>query len=170
MKIKASLNTGLSEVIEQLETYQRNLDAKCETFIQRLADIGINVAMTTLAFEGVGDAPRDADFGVEITPEGHLIRGFIRISGSGLLFWEFGAGNYYNGMTSPNPKARKFGMGIGTYPGQTHVPNPGFWYYKEHPDDKKAVRSYGTQATMPVYKATMEMIEQTYKVAKEVFK
>lgn len=169
MKIKCSLNEGLDSVIERLETYQKNLNNKSELFVRRLADVGINVAMTTIAFEGMGDAPRDADFGVEINGQGSLVRGFIRVSGSGLLFWEFGAGNYYNGMKSPNPKASKFGMGIGTYPGQKHVPNPGFWYYYEHPNDKKAVRSYGTQATMPVYKATLEIIEQTRKIAKEVF-
>jgi len=167
MKLKVSLNDGLGSLIDYLDNYQKTLDEKCELFVRRLADLGINVAMTTLAFDGVGDSPRNADFGIEVDKKGNLIRCMIKAKGEGLLFWEFGAGNYYNGMTSPNPKAKKFGMGIGTYPEQKHVPEPGFWYYYD--SNHEAVRSYGTQATMPMYKASLEIIENIHKVAKEVF-
>lgn len=167
MKLKISLNDGLGSIMDYLDNYQKTLDEKCELFVKQLADLGINVAMTTLAFEGVGDSPRGADFGIEVDKHGNLIRCMIKATGEGLLFWEFGAGNYYNGMTSPNPKAREFGMGIGTYPEQKHVPNPGFWYYYDSNHD--AIRSYGTQATMPMYKASVEIIENIHKVAKEVF-
>lgn len=178
MKLKISLNDGLGSIMDHLDNYQKTLDEKCELFVRQLADLGVNVAMTTLAFEGVGDSPRGADFGVRVDKNGNITHCIIsvtskpQIDDDGRVFyphlaWEFGAGNYYNGMTSPNPKAREFGMGIGTYPEQKHVPNPGFWYYYDSNHD--AIRSYGTQATMPMYKASVEIIENIHKVAKEVF-
>ena len=36
-------------------------------------------------------------------------------------------------------------------------------------DSGEWVRSYGTEATMPVYKATVEIIQNIRKIAKEVF-
>lgn len=166
------INIGMSHqsiqnAIAELKAYKKDLNSKCERFVKELADLGVNAAMTTLAFEGLGDAPRDADFDVKIDNDGRIIACVIRVTGEGILFWEFGAGNEFNGMNSPNPKAGAFGMGPGTYPGQTHVPIPGFWYYRDQSGE--SVRSYGTQATMPMYKASVEMITQIQQVAKRVF-
>lgn len=168
MKIKIDLShKGIEKAIKELETYKVDFKTKTEEFVRRLADIGISEAINILAHEGFGDAPRDADFAVEVDSEGNAIRAIIKASGEGLLFWEFGAGNYYNGMTSPNPKAGEFGMGPGTYPGQTHVPDPGFWYYYD--GGTKAVRSYGTSATMPIYRAGQEMAERVIEIAREIY-
>lgn len=169
-KIRISLfgskGNSIDDAIKEIEAYRKEIRKKTEEFMRRLADIGVSEAIQVLAFEGMGDAPRDADFAVEVDPQGNIVHVMIRGKGEGLLFWEFGAGNFYNGMTSPNPKAGEFGMGPGTYPGQTHVPHPGFWYYY---DGDKAVRSVGTQATMPMYKASLEMIQRVYEIAREVY-
>lgn len=166
------LNVTLSErsinaAINQLRSYQKSLDAKCEMFVRRLADIGITEAMRVLAFDGVGDAPRGADFAVYVTNEGKATRAMMVVSGEGILFWEFGAGIEYNNGAA-HPKAGALGMGVGTYPGQTHVPDPGYWYYTD--ETGQSVRSVGTQATMPMYRASVEMFTKIYAIAREVFK
>lgn len=158
---------SLKRAIQELENYKKSLEQKSEMFIQRLADVGINVAMMTLATKGQGDSPRDADFAVKINRNGDLVEGIITVSSSSILFWEFGSGIRFNGGKE-HPQAGTFGMGPGTYPGQTHVPDPGYWYYYPEGSDK-AVRSYGTEATMPMHSAMMEMIDQVHQIAKEVF-
>lgn len=168
LSLWGSGKNSIDDVIKKLDQYEKEIKQKTETFVRKLAELGVTEAYQVLAFEGSGDAPRDADFQVEVDGSGNPIRAIIRASGEGLLFWEFGAGNYYNGMQSPNPKAAELGMGIGTYPEQTHVPNPGYWYYYKD-GEAKATRSVGTEATMPMYRASIEMITRMGEIAKEVF-
>ena len=159
---------SLQNAIKQLEAYKNDINRKTERFIEELARIGINVAMMTLATKGRGDSPRDADFAVEIDNDGNAVRGVITVSSSSILFWEFGAGIKFNGTSSPNPKAAEFGMGPGTYPGQTHVPDPGYWFYYDENGDSHY--SVGTEATMPMHSASMEIIDNVYKIAREIFR
>lgn len=179
-RLYISLNNqkSLEKAIKALEEYEKDLNEKVNVFIRRLADIGVNAALMTLATKGQGDSERDADFSVDFEVSGKKVVGIIslssepRVAADGRVYyphlgWEFGAGNRYNGNVSPHPKAAKFGMGPGTFPGQTHVPTPGFWYYRDENGD--AVRSYGTQATMPMYTATLEIIERMNDIAQEVF-
>ena len=42
-----------------------------------------------------------------------------------------------------------------------------FWFY--YADTGEAVMSHGTQATMPMYRAGLEMRRQILAIAKEVF-
>ena len=168
----------IDKAIKELEKFKKSLIDKDELFVRRLADIGVNAAMMTLASKGQGDSPRDAQFSGEFEADGSTIKGVLSITSEpkvtkdGRVFyphlaWEFGAGNAFNGVTSPNPHAKELGMGIGTFPGQTHVPVPGWWYYRDKYGDP--VRSYGTQATMPMYKASLEIIQSIESVAREVY-
>lgn len=166
MKRKISLDTKeIDSLIEELQFYEDTLQLKCEKFVNRLLERGVAIASLTLT-SGYGDSPKDVEFAVEVNSEGTLTRGLFQAEGDRLFMWEFGAGNYYNGMTSPNPKAKEFGMGPGTYPGQTHVPEPGYWYYREN---GHLYKSYGTQAVMPMFKASLAMAEEAYQIACEVF-
>jgi len=169
-KINCSLTKpgSLGRAIEEIKKYRNELDQKTQLFVERLANIGVNIAMMTLATKGKGDSPKGADFAIKIDKNGNVVNGLITVSSESILFWEFGAGYKFNPGGSPNPKADEFGMGPGTYPGQTHVPDPGYWFYYEENGDSHM--SYGTQATMPMYVASMEMIDNIYKVAKEVFR
>lgn len=83
------------------------------------------------------------------------------------MFIEFGAGIHYNGAagSSPHPKGEEFGYTIGSY-GQGKGKNESWVYYA---DSGEWVRSYGTEATMPMYKASVEIIQNIRKIAKEVF-
>lgn len=179
-KLHISLTTkgSIDKAIKAFEEYKQTLVNREELLCRRLADIGVNAAMMTLAFKGHGDSSREASFNVEFMVEGETVNGVLSITSTpkqtedGRVYyphlgWEFGTGNRFNSMTSPNPKAGELGMGPGTFPEQTHVPNPGFWYYRDENGD--AVRSYGTQATMPMHTAVVEMIKSIETVAKEVY-
>lgn len=167
---------SISRAIKELEKYRDSLMDKNELFVKRLADIGVNAAMLTLSSKGQGDAERSASFSVSFNTSDGLTEGTISITSKphvnkdGRVFyphlaWEFGAGNYFN--PTGNPKAGEFGLGPGTFPDQTHVPEPGFWYYRDEHGD--AIRSYGTQATMPMFTASKTIIEEIENIAKEVF-
>ena len=177
--VSLSKKGSIQAAIDELEKYKKSLVSKSEIFCQRLADIGVNAAMMTLAFKGQGDSDRDADFNITFEADGETVTCFLSItsqptmSADGRVYyphlgWEFGTGNYFNGgMTSPNPKAGELGMGPGTFPEQKHVPDPGWWYYRD--ENGEAIRSYGTQATMPMHTAVVEMIKSIETIAKEVY-
>ena len=183
-RVYVSLTTkdSIKNAINELERYKHELEDKEELFCRRLADIGVNAAMRTLATKGQGDSDRSASF--NITYEGDngvyaeciltitskpVVIGDDRAVFYPHLAWEFGAGNYFNGgIKSPNPKAGELGLGPGTFPDQTHVPEPGFWYYRDKHGDP--VRSYGTQATMPMHTAVVEMMKSVETIAREIYR
>ena len=168
---------SIDRAVKELEKYRDSLITKEELFVKRLADIGVNAAMMILATKGQGDASRSANFDISFVSNGEVVNGRITISSQphinqdGRVFyphlaWEFGAGNYFN-LGIANPHAKELGFGPGTFPEQSHVPEPGFWYYRDEAGDP--IRSYGTQATMPMYNASKEIILQMFAVAREVF-
>lgn len=157
--------SSINQAIREIKKYKRNLEKKNKLFVQRLAEVGIPVIDQTI--EGQGDSSTIHGTAIRVTGKNGTVTGFLAVSGEDILFWEFGAGVRYNDGEA-HPKAKEFGMGVGTYPGQTHVPVPGFWYYKPEGSDTY-VRSYGTEATMPVYKASLEIRKQMNQIAREVF-
>lgn len=176
--ISLTNKSSIDKTIEELERLKGRIGDREELFCRRLADIGVNAAMLTLAFKGQGDADRSASFNVSFEAAGEEVTGTITVTSTphttkdGRTFyphlaWEFSAGNYFNGSHSNSPYANKLGMGVGTFPNQTHVPNPGFWYYRDENGD--AVRSYGTQGTQPMHTAFVEMMNNIEAVAHEVY-
>ena len=81
-----------------------------------------------------------------------------------MLLVEFGAGIHYN--ANANPKAGEMGCGVGTFPGQIHAFEDGWYYWGE---DKKWHYTHGTKATMPMYSASVAIREKVRECAKEVF-
>ena len=57
-------------------------------------------------------------------------------------------------------------MGVGSFPGQTHALND-YWWYRDK--DGRLRFSQGTEAAMPMYKASVEIISQIELIAREVF-
>ena len=176
--INATLSkaSSIEEAIKELEKYHDSLTDKNELFVKKLANIGVNAALITLATKGQGDADRNADFNISFETQAGITEGKLSITSTpqvnkdGRVFyphlaWEFGAGNYFNPIG--NPLAKEFGFGPGSFPEQTHVPEPGFWYYRD--ENKDAIRSYGTQATMPMFTAGKAIIEEIETIAMEVF-
>lgn len=177
--ISLTTKGSIDKAIKALEEYKRTLVDKEKLFCEKLSDIGVRAALMTIATKGHGDSSRSASFNISFKVEGETVEYILSITSTptiakdGRVFyphlaWEFGAGNYFNGMTSPSPDAKKLGMGPGTFPDQRHVPDPGFWYYRDRHGDP--VRSYGTQATMPMHTAVVEMINSIEAIAREVYK
>ncbi len=166
MNINIELSTkSIGKAIQQLEQYKKSLIEKNHIFVERLADIGVPVIDKNMRV-GVGDSDREHSTEIVITGTGDTVEGKLILSGKDILFWEFGAGTHFNGGNQ-NPKANEFGYGPGTYPGQTHVPIPGYWFYYDEDNNKHFSR--GTEATMPMYKASREIIEKMNQIAREVF-
>ena len=158
------ITTNANKTIAHLKKYCDSLNDKCILFAQKLLERGIKVANVRLQ-KGKADKDKEKPTVRIVEPKGQPAQGSLVIEGEGVLFWEFGSGNAYN--PQENPMASKFGMGIGTYPGQTHVPDPGFWWYTG--TDDKSHFSKGTMATMPTFMADLEMINSIEEVAREVF-
>ena len=173
--ISLSNEKTIQEAIQELEKYKESLINKSELFIKRLADIGVTVAKTAIA-DASGDSDKDVSFLVTINTFEGDVKGRITISSTphtdkdGRVFyphlaWEFGAGIFYNNGNI-NPKASEFNLGVGSFPNQTHALND-YWWYRDEAGNLHF--SKGTEAAMPMYKASLEMISRIEEIAKEVF-
>lgn len=165
--IKCSLNQkSIQDAIDQLKVYQTELNNKNELFIRRLAELGVPIIDQNIAL-AQGDSDKNHNTYIKINRFGSYSQATLVCEGSGLLFIEFGAGIHYNGAagSSPHPKGEEFGYTIGSY-GQGKGKNES-WVYVA--DSGEWVRSYGTEATMPVYKASVEIMQNIRRIAKEVF-
>ena len=177
MKLKVSLfkKGDIDKAIKEVEKYQKSLVDKGETFCRRLAELGVTVAKATLA-TGQGDSSRDTKFDISFTANGEVVEGALSITSTpnvtndGRVFyphlaWEFGSGIYYNNGNI-NPHAHELGMGVGTFPDQKFAFSDHWWYRDSNGNLRM---SQGTQATMPMYKASLEMMQNIETIAREVY-
>lgn len=166
--IKADILVGgsLDNAIKQIREYQRTLNDKCEMFVRRLAEVGIPIIDQNIDL-AAGDSDKGHNTYIKINSFGSYSQAQLIVEGKDLLFIEFGAGVHYNGNLggSPHPKGKEMGYTIGSY-GKGQGKND-FWFY--YADSGEAVMSHGTESTMPVYKAGIEMRRQVLKIAREVF-
>lgn len=157
---------SINDAIRKLTLYRDNLANKNVEFCRRLAEIGIPVIEANIAAsQGDSDKEYVKDVKVIEADDTHAVVA-LKLSGTDILFIEFGAGIHYN-IGNNHPKAKEFGYGVGTYPGQTHAINPGWWWYIG--DDGYLHFSVGTEATMPMLKASHEIMENIRKIAREVY-
>lgn len=162
---------GIQSIIDQLQDYKQDLHRKTELLCQRLAEAGLTVAQAK-----VGESPlgKTISLRIDMEPSKAGCKAMLIASGqtksndygtvSTLLLVEFGAGVFYN--PSDNPKAGEMGYGIGTFPGQIHAFEDGWYYWGE---DEKWHYTHGVKATMPMYSASVAIREQVASIAKEVF-
>lgn len=166
-KINISLSQkSIQNAINEVRKYQRELIDKNELFVRRLAELGIPVIDQNIAV-AQGDSDKNHNTYIKVNSFGSYSEAKLVVEGSELLYIEFGSGIHYNGSagTSPHPKGEEFGYTIGSYgKGQG---SKDFWFY--YADTGEAVMSHGTQSTMPVYKASMEIIQNIRRIAREVF-
>lgn len=150
-----------------LKDYKKVLRDRNYEFIKRLCDLGHTVIENNVTvFQGDSDPTHGIS--ININTFGEYAKGTVRLEGRDILFIEFGAGIHYNGAAgqSPNPKGAELGYTIGSY-GKGQGKEDGWFYY----DDTGALMySQGTEATMPMYKASVEIRQQMRKIAKEVFR
>lgn len=166
-KISISLSQrSIQNAIKEIEAYKRQFIDRNELFVRRLAELGIPVIDQSIAM-AQGDSDKNHNTYIKINSFGSYSEAKLVVEGSDLLFIEFGAGIHYNGSygTSPHPKGEEFGYTIGSY-GKGQGKND-FWFY--YADTGEAVMSHGTESTMPVYRASQEIIQNIRRIAREVF-
>ena len=165
MKRKINLDTReINDLIEELNDYANSLNAKVKILLWRLANVGIKVVDSKYDV-GWGDSSRDHRCEFQLDEDGNIIKGKLIVSGEDILFVEFGAGVFYN-KGAEHPKAKELGYGVGTYPGQTHAFDENGWYYRKN---GALYHSFGTRASMPVFQASIEMMDKVEEIAEEVF-
>lgn len=165
--------SGIKQLQKDLEKYRDSLTYKCKLLAEKLAKAGIKVAETKIDESPLG---KYVTIKTEITEEKAGCSAILIATGAvkesegyapfnTLLAIEFGAGIHYN--KTPNPNADKFGMGVGTFPGQIHAFEDGWYYW----DDKEKEWRYthGVKATMPMYNASTEIQQNIVEAAKKVF-
>ena len=172
----------IKDAQKQLRQYKKDLQKKCRKLVAALADAGITVAQTKASGNEMGkyllfrkdvSATTTGARAIIYATQTGLIRsewrtgnnatGIVAADVSPLLMAEFGAGIAHD----HNPKASEFGMGAGTFPGQTHAMNPSGWYYMDL--DYEWHWSDGIEPTMPMYTAAMHLRSTIVQIAKGVF-
>lgn len=173
--IKCSLSVdSIQKAIKDLEQYKQDLNRKIEIFTEKLAQRGEKIALKHIQesplkkFITLKSEKKSSDgvHRVLLIAAGEVMQSGDYPPFSTILAVEFGAGIKYN--SKENPKAPEFNMGVGTFPKQTHAfDKNGWWFW----DVKKEewVHSYGVKATMPMYEASVEIMNVYKEVAKEVF-
>lgn len=166
-RIRISLSEkSIRNAINEIEVYKRQFVERNEVFVRRLAELGIPVIDQNIA-AAQGDSDKSHNTYIKINSFGSYSEAKLVVEGKSILFIEFGAGIRYNGSsgTSPHPKGEEFGYTIGSYgKGQG---SKDFWLY--YADTGESVMSHGTEATMPVFRASQEIIQNIRRIAREVF-
>lgn len=166
-RIRISLSEkSIRNAINEIEVYKRQFVERNEVFVRRLAELGIPVIDQNIA-AAQGDSDKSHNTYIKINSFGSYSEAKLVVEGKSILFIEFGAGIRYNGSsgTSPHPKGEEFGYTIGSYgKGQG---SKDFWFY--YADTGESVMSHGTEATMPVFRASQEIIQNIRRIAREVF-
>lgn len=155
---------SVSACIREIEAYKKWVIEKTHELAERLAKFGLQRVQVgyAAALYDEDKTQRDVTLTVEQRGEGQYA---IVAYGYDVLFLEFGSGIKYG---AGHPLNSKFGMGPGTFPGQTHVPNPGYWWYTG--EDEKSHYSVGNAPSMVMYLTGMELRWEVERIAKEVFK
>lgn len=157
---------SINDAIKQIQQYKQSLASKNEEFVRKLAELGINVARVEI-MHTKGDSNRPVLFETKVNSFGMFKQAIINMSGQDVLFIEFGAGVHYNGAvgSSPHPKGEEFGYVIGSYGFGQGAKD--YWYYVD--ESGAARKSYGTEASMPMYKASLAIMMEIQRIAKEVY-
>ena len=176
-RIKATLSqSSIQQAIREIEQYKQEILKKCRTVAERLCDVGIQVAT-----ENLGNYGKYITFRIETTPKNSGVKAVMVATNTGLIKseWRTQDGDksvdvspllmaeFGSGLRANNPNASKFGMGTGTFPGQTHAEDPEGWWYMDLEGEWH--HSYGVAPTMPMYKASKEMLDNVTKIVREVF-
>lgn len=165
--IKANLsNHSLNDLIKSLEFYKNEIVYKNDVFVRRLSELGIPIIESNI-LSSQGDSDKTHNTYIKLNAFRDYSKATLVCEGKDILFIEFGAGIHYNGSVgnSPHPKGQKLGYIIGSF-GQGKGKRDIWGYYA---DSGEVILSHGTQATMPMYKASLEMQQKILQIAKEVF-
>lgn len=168
-EISISLSVdSINDAIHELNEYKDEIEYKTVLFIQKMADIGLNIISERIAnIEGDSDT-EDLNPFVEFTStiSGTEVATLV-LHGKDVAFIEFGAGVHFNTAAGSSPSAfgQELGYTIGSY-GLGHGKND-YWFYTDGNGD--SIMSYGTKAALPLTEADKAIKDNFMQVAKEVF-
>lgn len=162
----------IENAIKEIKEYQNEFNKKVERFVKELSECGEKVALEKIQESPLGKTvtlrcetePTKMGCKAILVATGQLKQAEGHEPFSTLLAIEFGSGIYHN--KTPNPKANEMGYGVGTFPGQIHAFEDGWYYLGE---DNKWHYTHGVKATMPMYTASAEMAKNAKRIAKQVF-
>lgn len=161
-----SINNAIKE-IEKIKKDIKNktekLKKKIAEFIQNKANLGFKSAISDDILQLSG-GPKYANVDVTIEENGDVL--VIIANGEDAVWVEFGAGVYHNAPvgSTPNPLGEKFDFRIGGF-GQGYGKQD-VWYYKTIDGVNY---THGAPASMPMYKALMECVNDLKRIVKGVF-
>lgn len=172
-KVDILSKSSVDKLRKDLQTYRNDLPNKAQLLAQKLADKGVSVARARITESPLGKYVSittnlsDLQMGTKAIL---IAVGDVKVSDgyddfNTLLAIEFGAGIYHNETT--NPKGPEFGYGPGTFPGQIHAFEDGWYYWDE--EEQRWRYTHGVKATMPMYSASLEIIREITSVARTVF-
>lgn len=162
---------GLEELINRIESYKSSLPAREREYLERLAEIGVDVAkvrFSSAQYDGTNDVKVNAPQWVD----GNRIA--VCASGNAVTFIEFGTGVFY---TEQHPLANEMGMERGGF-GQGKGSQSTWGYYGEGGTNGKFLKStdkgdlyitHGNPPARAMYEASKEMRDKALEIAKEVF-
>lgn len=162
--INAFVPKTYDDAIDKLEKYLEEIDRKKSELCRRLAEIGA-VKISLDFARAIYTGEKDVSVSVESRDDGSYA---VVASGQTVLLIEFGAGVTMGGG---HPEAQEFGMGVGTYPGQTHAFDPNGWYLPRSAlgnSSDKSVHTYGNPPSMTMYNTEKDLEKEIERVAKEV--
>ena len=173
-KVDILSQSSIERLIKDLQAYQNDLQNKTRILAQLLAEHGITVAGARIGESPLG---KYVTIRTELSEEVVGTRAILIAVGDvmesdgyepfdTLLAIEFGAGIYYN--EKENPKGPEFGYGPGTFPGQVHAFEDGWYYWDEAAQTWKY--THGVKATMPMYYADIEIQNNIIKAVKDAFR
>lgn len=178
INISLSKSNSIQNAIGELKKYKQSLRNKQEVFMAELAKIGVPIIDAQIAVAG-GDADKSHLTYIKVASFGDYSQATLTVEGKDIVLFEFGAGVHFNGVGSPRDSeignqngihfemlgGEELGLTIGSY-GKGQGLND-YWYYVA--DTGESRRSQGTEATMPLYHASREIIERILEVARSVY-
>jgi len=150
---------SIGAAIEEVRAYKKWVQDKANELVLRLAEKGVDIASVKFAAAEY-NGTKYVSVNLEESGGSHCA---VVATGKTVLILEFGAGVIGEG----HELAGEFGYGPGTYPGQTHVPNPGYWWFTG--DDKQLHFSRGNPPSMAMFSTAKDLRGMIEETAREVF-
>lgn len=166
---------SLLDAAKQIEKLQVDYILKNKEFVRALTKEGIEEASEHLNAKGDAEPPYIATQNPHVRMGNDVedMKAVVRLKGDDVVFVEFGAGIHYNTPvgTSPNPYGVELGYTIGSYSDSGNGYSQGQYDYWGHIDDNGVfVVTYGTEAAMPLYHASVRVKQRYADVAKSIFR
>ena len=158
-------SASINDAIKELEKLHEDFLRKLDLFVRVLTNDGVAIALLAIR-QSVG-SNGDAQIAVGLNNLGDIVEAEIQMIGDEAVFIEFGAGIYYNPTDPPHAKKVSPQMGVGTYPGQRHAYESGWFYYDAQ---GKKQYTHGTYATSPLYRASENYRNNAIKTALQIFR